>query len=43
MSEWKETEIGLIPSDWIVTNIDSIKSNKKAAIAMGPFGSNIYH
>ncbi len=41
MNEWKETEIGLIPQDWKVTNIDSIKANKKASIAMGPFGSNI--
>lgn len=41
MSEWKETEIGLIPQEWKVTNIDSIKANKKASIAIGPFGSNI--
>jgi type I restriction enzyme S subunit len=37
----RETEIGLISDDWQVTTIDKIKGNKKHALAMGPFGSNI--
>lgn len=41
MSEWQETEIGKIPSDWSLMTIDEIKDNKRSAIAMGPFGSNI--
>ncbi len=41
MSDWKDTEIGLIPRDWKIEKIDNIKSEQKAAIAMGPFGSNI--
>lgn len=38
---FKETEVGKIPKEWNVDFIDNIKSNKKNAIAMGPFGSNI--
>lgn len=41
MSEWKDTELGLIPSHWEVKTIDEIKAVKKGSIAMGPFGSNI--
>ena len=41
MSEWQETEIGRIPSDWSLMTVDEIKDNKRNAIAMGPFGSNI--
>ncbi|MBB6463335.1 restriction endonuclease subunit S [Flammeovirga kamogawensis] len=39
--EHKETEVGRIPSHWNVLTIDEIKADKKGAIAMGPFGSNI--
>lgn len=38
---FKETEVGIIPYEWNVDIIDNIKSDKKNAIAMGPFGSNI--
>ena len=41
MSEFKDTEAGKIPLDWIIHTIDELKSPKKYAIAMGPFGSNI--
>ncbi|MFP4547889.1 MAG: restriction endonuclease subunit S [Fidelibacterota bacterium] len=41
MNKWQETEIGRIPVDWRLKIIDEIKSSKKHAIAMGPFGSNI--
>jgi len=41
VSEWQETEVGRIPSDWSLMTIDEIKDNKRNAIAMGPFGSNI--
>jgi len=40
-TKFKETEIGKIPEDWEVKTIDEVKSNKKYAITMGPFGSNI--
>src|SRR4030042_5733969 len=38
---FKESEIGIIPEDWQVKNIEGIKADKKHALAMGPFGSNI--
>lgn len=41
MSEWKETEIGLIPKDWEVTSVDDSKELTNRAIISGPFGSNI--
>ncbi|PLK46114.1 restriction endonuclease subunit S [Emticicia sp. TH156] len=41
MSEWKETDIGLIPIHWELKNIDEIKSSQKKSIISGPFGSNI--
>lgn len=41
LREWKETEIGKIPKDWGIVNIEDLLSDKKNAIAMGPFGSNI--
>ncbi len=41
MSEWKDTEFGIIPKDWDLKRIIDLKSNDKSAIAMGPFGSNI--
>jgi type I restriction enzyme, S subunit len=41
MSECVETEIGNIPKSWKVLSLDELKSEKKSAIAMGPFGSNI--
>src|SRR5690606_30237764 len=41
MSEWKETEIGKIPSNWDLKKVIEIKAADKRAIAMGPFGSNI--
>jgi type I restriction enzyme S subunit len=40
-TKFKQTEIGNIPEDWEVKTIDEVKSNKKYAITMGPFGSNI--
>jgi type I restriction enzyme S subunit len=39
--KFKETEIGVIPEDWQVTTIEGIKADKKHALSMGPFGSNI--
>lgn len=41
LREWKETEIGEIPKDWKIVNIEDLLSDKKNAMAMGPFGSNI--
>jgi type I restriction enzyme S subunit len=41
MTEFIDTEIGPLPSDWDIIKIDQIKSTKKHSIAMGPFGSNI--
>lgn len=40
-TKFKETEIGMIPEDWEVMTVDAIKSDKKHALSMGPFGSNI--
>lgn len=37
----KETEIGPIPEDWEVTNMESIAEKHKYAIVDGPFGSSI--
>ena len=41
MSEWKETDIGLIPDTWEIKTVDEIKSAEKKSIISGPFGSNI--
>jgi type I restriction enzyme, S subunit len=41
MSEWKETDIGQIPSYWDLKTVDEIKSEQKKSIISGPFGSNI--
>ena len=37
----KETPIGKIPEDWEVVKIEDIVVNKKGAIKIGPFGSQI--
>ena len=41
MSEWKETDIGNIPSNWDYGCLLDIASKEKKAIISGPFGSNI--
>lgn len=41
MSEWKETDIGQIPSDWDYGCLLDIALKEKKAIISGPFGSNI--
>jgi len=41
MSEWKETDIGNIPSNWDYGYLLDIASKEKKAIISGPFGSNI--
>lgn len=41
MDEWKQTELGRVPSDWELKKIVELKSDDKNALAMGPFGSNI--
>jgi|LULL01.1.fsa_nt_gb type I restriction enzyme S subunit len=41
MSKTITTELGEVPTGWTVKLIDDLKSSKKNAIAMGPFGSNI--
>ncbi|MGM0168766.1 hypothetical protein IGI39_004521 [Enterococcus sp. AZ135] len=38
---FKKTVIGKIPVDWDIKTIDELKSDKKNAISMGPFGSRI--
>ena len=38
---FKQTEIGMIPEEWNITNIESIASQEKYSLSMGPFGSNI--
>lgn len=37
----KQTEMGKIPEDWDTTNVESIASQEKYSLSMGPFGSNI--
>lgn len=39
--EWKETEIGRLPSEWDYGCLLDIASKDKKAIISGPFGSNI--
>ncbi|MBC1604878.1 restriction endonuclease subunit S [Listeria rocourtiae] len=39
--KFKDTPIGEIISAWDIMHIDDLKSKKRNAIAMGPFGSNI--
>jgi len=41
MIEWKETDIGNIPSNWDYGCLLDIASKEKKAIISGPFGSNI--
>ena len=41
MSERKETELGKVPKNWNVCNVDKIKASNKKSIISGPFGSNI--
>lgn len=41
MTEFKETDIGQIPSHWNLMTIDDIKASTKKSIISGPFGSNI--
>jgi type I restriction enzyme, S subunit len=38
---FKQTEMGLIPSDWEVDVINNLKSSERNSISMGPFGSKI--
>lgn len=39
---YKQTEVGVIPEDWIVCDIDSVViPGKKYGIVDGPFGSNL--
>ena len=41
MSNWQETDIGQIPSDWDHGCLLDIAAKEKKAIISGPFGSNI--
>lgn len=41
MTDFKETDIGQIPSHWNLLTVDEIKSPTKKSIISGPFGSNI--
>jgi type I restriction enzyme, S subunit len=41
VSEFKETEIGKIPTDWKVDRIENFLSPEKGSIKIGPFGSQI--
>ena len=39
---YKQTDVGVIPEDWEITNFESIADkNKKWSITGGPFGSNL--
>lgn len=40
--KYKQTDIGIIPNDWDITNFDNVADrNKKWSITGGPFGSNL--
>lgn len=41
MTDFKETDIGQIPSHWNLLTVDDIKSPTRKSIISGPFGSNI--
>ena len=41
MSEWRETEIGLIPNDWDIKKLNEL-DNSRDAIKTGPFGSLLH-
>jgi len=41
VQEFKETEIGKIPTDWEVDRIENFLSPEKGSIKIGPFGSQI--
>lgn len=39
--EFKDTEIGKIPAEWQVATIENVVPDKKGAIKIGPFGSQL--
>jgi type I restriction enzyme, S subunit len=38
---YKQTELGIIPEDWEISQVKDIASHTKNAIASGPFGSDL--